>query len=237
MHTPASRTTSAALLGAAFLAATPAFAATGVWNAVADPSNGFGGLTAAYSITTPGTAAAEWNVFNGYPLDTSPDVLSFGPSGQSVQELSGAAFLTSGGNIYSFAAATSFAATLTAGPATTGATRDIALRIGLQGTSLDPASVLLDGLAPTISQLLYSETLGGFGGNEEELLYFWEDVADAATYNFSFASASHSMSLDQLAMYAAPTAVVPLPAAGWLLLSGMGTLAAFRKSRHARVTA
>jgi hypothetical protein len=226
----------AAMAGALLSVAPGAKAAQARWDVDLNPTNGFGGLTPAWSLTDPDSAAAEWNVFDGYPLATTPDVFTFGPGVRSVEELTGAAFLTSGGNIYSFAFQTAFEAILTGYGADPLVTRDVALRLSTLGTGVDAASVSLGGVAPTITQLAFQGAAGGpFGGSEEEWLFLWTAVPETTSYVFTFQAAGSSMSLDQLAMYLSPGTVVPLPAAGWLLLSAVGGLGVWqRRFRSAR---
>lgn len=216
----------AAVAASGFLGSA-AQAAGAVWNVDLNPTNGFGGVTGTWAINAPGSALAAWNVFNG-TTDTAPDAGSFGPAPQSVTELSGAAFLTGGGNIYSFSAPTSFEAVLT-GYGSGGGTRDLVLRLETIGTAVDLSSILLNGIAPDVSQLAYSLALGGMGGDEEERLFVWNDFTDAPSYEFSFASLGSSMSLDQVALYASPAAVVPLPATIWLLGSAFASLGVWRR--------
>ena len=65
-----------------------------------NPGNGFGGRTDLWNIGDAGTLYAEWDVFNSPISDNSPDIGSFGLGTASITENTGAAFLTSGGNIY-----------------------------------------------------------------------------------------------------------------------------------------
>lgn len=212
----------------------PAYGASGVWDVDVNPTNGFGGLTPTWGLTDADTVYAEWKVFDGYPTDTTPDVGSFGSNPQSVTETTGAAFLTGGGNIYSFSAATDFDLTLTGYSQDPQSVRTVALRLGLLGTDVDTASVLLGGLAPAVSEKTYTEILGGDQGSENEWLFIWTGVADALSYEFDFSALGSSMSLDQLAAYVGPSAaVVPVPAAAWLFGSALGLLGWVR-SRVAR---
>ncbi|MCL4777174.1 MAG: VPLPA-CTERM sorting domain-containing protein [Gammaproteobacteria bacterium] len=220
---------SAGIIASSMLAGGSASAASAVWDVDVNPLNGFGGITSSWAVDAAGSAYAAWNVFDSM-MDTTPDAGSFGPGPQSVQELTGGAFITGGGNIYGFAAATSFAAVLT-GYGTESATHDLVLRIETLGTAVDPGSVLMNGIAPTISQLLYTEVLGGLGGNEEERLFVWSGVDGAAAYNFDFSALGSSMSLDQVALYAGPAQVVPVPAAIWLFGSALASLGAWRRRR------
>jgi hypothetical protein len=242
MHTKTLRNAwLAGIAGAAALSAQPAAAVQAVWDINLSPANGFGGLTPVWSVADPDSATAEWNVFNSYPLDTSPEVVAFGPGTQSVRELTGGAFLTSGGNIYSFAVATDFVASLGGYSADPLKSRDVALRIATVGTGVDATSVRLGGVAPTVSNLVFDQPFtGSFGGNEQEWLFLWTGVGDSTAYSFDFGALASSMSLDQVALYSSPATVVPLPAAGWLLASALGGLSAWRRrfgGSPARVTA
>jgi len=211
-----------------------AVAASAVWDVDVNPTNGFGGVTSIWNVSDAGTAFAEWNVFDS-TSDSSPDVGSFGPAPQSVTETTGAAFLTGGGNIYSFAAATDFDVILSGYSEVENAVRTIALRIATLGTSVDVSSVLLDGAAPTIAGNTYTETItGGFGGAEEEWLFVWDGVSDRLTYQFDFNAVESSLSLDQLAVYSSEASVVPIPAAAWLF--GSALLGLSGMSRRSRVT-
>lgn len=195
--------------GAVLLAAGSSRAASEAWDVIADPTNGFGGLTAAWSLADPDSAYAEWNVFDSYPSDASPDVGSFGLGSASVTENTGAAFLTGGGNIYSFSAATDFTVDLAGISMGGGGSRSVALHFETLGTSLDPASVTLTvggtTYLPDISSLLYSQALGGFGGAEEERVFIWNSVPDGP-YTFDFNASGSSMSLSRFAEYASPAA-------------------------------
>jgi len=201
------------------------------WDVLADPTNGFGGLTSSWGFTDPGAAHAAWNVFDSYPLDSTPDAGSFGFASASVTENTGGAFLTGGGNIYSFAVATDFTTTLSGTTSgTSSRLRTVALRFETLGNLLDPTSVTLSldtggpALAPDTTAILFDDPLGGIGGAEQELVFIWESVADGS-YTFDFNAASDSMSLSQLASYMSPT-VIPEPGPMLLLALGLGGLSA-----------
>jgi hypothetical protein len=211
-----------------------------------DPSTAtWGGWTRG----TSGTLYAGWNVFadetpaGGIIVDSTPDVpantliggattpggptfTSFGDSSFTVTELSGASFVTGGGNIYSVAAANSFTLAFQN-------RGELPFRVALQtrtlGTALDPASILLNGVAPDARQELGRVTLGGFGGTQLDNLFVW-NVASGRDLTLAFAAAASHMSLDALTLDAAP---VPVPAAVWLLgsaLLGLGSRARRRQA-------
>jgi len=219
------------LLFSGTFSAGSSMAASAVWDVDVNPINGFGGRTATWGLNDPGTFYGEWNVFsddvdegtNPQPItDLDPDVAQFNAD-MSVTENNAVAFVTSGGNIYSFAAVTDFDLEA-AGTGESSLVRTLALRLGLIGTDIDPASVLLDGVAPALSEKLFTEEItGGFGGAENEWLFIWSGVSDRPLYSFDFTAAESSMSLDQLAVYAS-AAVVPVPAAVWLFGSALGLL-------------
>lgn len=184
-----------------------AIATPAVWDVDVNPANGFGGVTGSWGLSDAGSAYAEWNFFES-TSDSTPDVGEFGLDSISVTETTGGAFLTGGGNIYSYAAATDFDVPADpAGTADPGNTRTIVLRVATLGTPIDSASVSLDGVAPNIATRTYLEQISsGYGGEEEEWLFIWEDVLPAASYQVDFSASATSMSLDQLAFYSSAPA-------------------------------
>lgn len=165
---------------------------------------------------------AEWN-FMSYPTDATPDIAGSG----SLRETTGTAFATSGGNIYSFSDATAFTVTLTG----LDGAADVWLRVASVGTA-PKAVATLNGVSAT-SVLGFSVAAGGFGGDERELYWKWSNVAAAAQYTLKFSAQESSMSLDQVAVYAAalPTAPVPEPESWALMLAGMGLVATVARRR------
>ncbi|RZL03674.1 MAG: PEP-CTERM sorting domain-containing protein [Rubrivivax sp.] len=166
------------------------------------------------STLPAGTATlAEWNVINAYPTDSTPDVAGAG----TLTETTGTAFLTSGGNVYSFSAATAF----TVSTAALGAgTWDVYLRVGGLGNPvLSTAS--LNGVNATRT-VVFSENLGGtFGGAEEESLWKWT-VSGGSALSFAFAASSSSLSLDQVGVYAIASSTTAVPEPGTWALMGAG---------------
>lgn len=206
-------------LGMAFSGS--AFATQAVWNS-----------TNPWGTSTP-TSYAEWNLFNA-TTDNSPDIALTAGTTASVQETTGGAFVTGGGNIYSFSSATSFTATLSG--ASSGLF-DVYLRIGTLGT-LASTTATLNGVSAT-SVLQFNEDQGVVMGGataEQELFWKWSSVSAASLYTFKFNSTSSSMSLDQLALAAVsvPTVTpVPEPEAYSMMALGLG-LMAFAARRSAK---
>ena len=190
-----------------------AFATQAVWN-TANP----------WGSETP-VSYAEWNVFNS-TNDTTPDVAVTAGTVASVQETSGGAFLTGGGNIYSFSGATSFTATLSG---STSGLFDVYLRIGTLGT-LASTTATLNGISAS-SVLQFNEDQGTVMGGataEQELYWKWSNVTASSLYTFQFNSSSSSMSLDQVALAAisVPTVTaVPEPEAYSMMGLGLGLMA------------
>ncbi len=216
------KTIAAALaVGAAFSAATTTvFATAGKWDTPLGPGAGNGATAASPWIASPMGPYAEWNFFNSYPTDSTPDIAGLG----SVTENTGGAFITGGGNIYSFAVATDFTATLSG--ATVAPAYDVWLRIATLG-ALASTTATLNGVAATAVET-FSETItGGFGGAEKEWYWRWLGVAPGS-YTFAFGASGSSMSLDQLALYAAP---VPEPSTWAMLVAGLVSLAAIARRR------
>lgn len=205
---------SLAVLSAALSVPAIGVAAGGQWDSGALGASGSGATSATPWIVTPaaGSSYAEWNVFNG-TTDNTPDIAGAG----TLTETTGAAFLTGGGNIYSFSAPTSFNATL-AGVAS--GSWDVYLRVGGLGTAVNEVATL-NGVAAT-RVVTYTEALGGFGGDEQESLWHWSLVPGAATFNFNFSASGSSLSLDQVALYATSvSAPVPEPESWVLMMSGL----------------
>lgn len=215
----------AAAVAALLTTTSSAWAASG-WDtgALGYSGNGLTSATPWIAAPTAGSSYAEWNAFNSLPTDSTPDIAGAG----SVTEFSGTSFLTGGGNIYSFAAATEFTVTVGGGTGTW----DVYLRVASLGTSpLEEA--LLNGVSATRVITFSGSASGGFGGLEEESLWHWT-VTGTPTFAIDFGAAGSSLSLDQLAVYAVQqqAAVVPEPGT-WAMvaagLAGVGLMARRRK--------
>ena len=223
------RSSSVAAFAAALALSGTAAATTNVWDVDVNPGNGFGGRTPAWSNGSAGTIFAAWDAFNTYPSDPTPDKGSYGPTPQSVVELTGGAFLT-GGNIYSFAVPTDFKVTLAGDGAGTG-TRTVALRLESVGTEIDYSSVLLNGKSGTRFETYRTAFSGGQGGFEVESLWLWSNVAQAGSYLFDFNAAGSSLSLSQVAAYVGPVAAVPEPGTWALMAGGLVLIGVMRMRR------
>jgi len=164
---------------------------------------------------------AAWNVFGG-TTDTTPEVAGSGAG--SIKENTGMAFITGGGNIYSFSAATNFTATLAG---STSGLFDVYLRIGTLGTA-PVSTAILNGVNATVTTTNVG-ALGGFGGDELESFWKWSNVTGASLYTFQFGASGSSMSLDQLALATVnvtPSVAVPVPEPETyaMMLSGLGLM-------------
>ena len=228
------RTSTASIFTLASLAA---HATQGTWDSTATPENGFNGLTSTWATTGSAALYAEWNWFTDDSgttgiQDFTPDVGSAGVSLSHVYETSGAAFLTGGGNIYSFAAPVSITSVLGDASGVSTGTRDVALKIAALGTLPSPLATL-NGVNATIVELYSGDSGSGFGGVEKEYLWLWTDVASAPNYTLKFAASESSLSLDQLAIYASPAAAVPEPGSGALMLVGLSMAGVMSRRRRA----
>lgn len=227
-------------LGLCLASGQTAQATQAVWDVNFTPSGWTRGVT-------PGSLYAEWNIFNdnipgGNIQDTTPDVANFGGGTYRLEELTGAAFLTSGGNIYSPVAPTAFELTVGNMGGAPSDIRDVYLRLGSVGafdTAMNRSftNFLLNGTSGTYS-LLYNETVvGGFGGNEVEALVSWLGVPNASSFRLTWNAVGSSVSLDQLSIDIGPgrsPAPIPVPGAVYLFGSGIIGLATMaRRKRQA----
>ncbi|MBX3303861.1 MAG: VPLPA-CTERM sorting domain-containing protein [Nitrospira sp.] len=224
------------ILGLGLVLATgqSAYATGGVWDASWTPSDWTRG-------TTPGSLYAEWNSFaDNNPSQpgiqaTNPDIANFGGGTYQLSELTTTGFIT-GGNIYSFAAATAFE--LTVGNVA-GGPRDVYLRLGSVGnfdSTLNQAftNFELNGITGTYQELF--NEVGDFGGQESvevEALISWTNVPSASLFTLTWDAIGPHVSLDQLSLDVG--APVPVPAAAYLMASGLIGLAAMARRKQRAV--
>ncbi len=205
-----------------------------------------------WSRATTGVTYQEWDVFTGLS-DQTPDVADNNPNGSaSLTENSGGAFVTGGGNIYSFAVATDFTVTIPEAdvPAPPHDVTAI-VQIKTQGTELDYSSVKLNGLSPVDTAELFRASLGGFGGSDVETWFLFNvpyaqfgdfDGINTPVENLTltFNAAGSSMSLDRLSIdtaikplgfYAEPN---PIPEPASVALLGLGGLLVLGRARRQR---
>ena len=189
--------------------------------------------------TMSGSLYSEWNFFNddiagGNIQDTSPELANFGGGTYNLAELTGAAFLTSGGNIYSPVAPTAFDFTV---GNVAGGTRDVYLRLASVGnfdTTLNRSftNFELNGISGTYTQL-FNAAAGPGQGNEVEGLVSWLGVPGASSYMLKWNAIGSSVSLDQLSLDVGPVAPVPLPAAAYFMATGLvGLWTMARRKKH-----
>lgn len=190
-----------------------------------------------------GTVFAHWDVFDNLNFDATPDIGSFGTEVNTFGTFDTALVTTGttqffvGGNIYSFSEALRFDALVDADSAHEAlglAPITVALQLQTRGEEIDPASVLLNSLAPTsTTELMRTSIASGnpAGGAtfEVETLYTWELANANVVYAFDFDAAAASLSLGEVSIDigpspvapAAPPTPVPVPA-GFLLLGLAG---------------
>lgn len=191
-----------------------------------------------------GTESALWTVFTdaeGLPGNT-PN--SAAPGGVSVadavvtQDVPGIAFVTGGGNIYSFSDATKFTLSDTTAYAT--GIGLVVFQAETLGTEINYPLVNLTydlGSGPTSLTAprteLFRGSLGGFGGSDVVSRWEWDLTGlGVDSYTIAFQAAGSSMSLDALALDT--VSAVPEPAQTGLLAAGLlSGLVVLRRVRRA----
>ncbi|MFO0948975.1 MAG: hypothetical protein U1D30_24200 [Planctomycetota bacterium] len=169
------------------------------------------------------TTYQQWDVFSSTTGPNAPDVANDNAAGTAnVVETTGLAFVTGGGNIYSFAGATAFEVTVPDFGLGAGYLTNVVVQIRTQGTDVDTASLFFDGIVPTSTELLFEQALGGFGGVLRDWKFEWTGIFGSIDlHQLDFAASGSSMSLDRLAI---DTQVVAVPEAGSLALGSCGVL-------------
>ncbi|BCA56668.1 hypothetical protein W02_38080 [Nitrospira sp. KM1] len=224
-------------LGLVLTAGQSAYAAAGVWDNTFTPSSWT-------RQSTPGSLYAEWNTFGPQtpaplPALTNPDVANFGGGSYSLLETTGAGSIFSSGNISrSGASGPGTAFEWTVGNVA-GGPRDVYMRIGSLGafdTTLNQSftNFTLNGVTGTYQELFNGPATGGAGSREVEALISWLNVPDASSFLLTWNAIGVNASLDQLSLDVGPLAPVPLPAAVYLMASGlMGIAAMARRQQRA----
>ena len=224
-------------LGLLLAASQPAHATSAMWDSSFTPSGWARG-------TTPGSLFAEWNVFGPatpapLPPNTTPEVANFGGGTYSLLETTGTAPILGNGNIHkSGASGTPMAFALTVGNVPSGPS-DVYLRIGSLGafnTTLNQSftNFQLNGIAGTYAELFSTAAGGGAGSREVEALVSWLGVPNAASFLLTWNAVALNVSLDQLSLDVGPTPV-PLPAAAYLMASGLVGLATMARRKQRAV--
>lgn len=177
----------------------------------------------------------EWDVFTNPPGPAGPFVPDIGVSNPNgVPGLSevgfpdSGSFVTGSGNIYSFSAPTSFEITIPNFNLGDDYTTTVMLQTRVLGTAIDPATMLIDGVAPSVVELLPDPATGSV-----ETLWRWDALpGNASQYVIAFGAAGSSMSFGAAAVdtYAA---AVPEPSTCITALIAMAGLAVVRIRRRA----
>lgn len=195
-----------------------------------------------WSRSSPYTTRHEWNIFSTPAGPNAPDVANFpttwpapatGLPAANAYDTSGGSFVTSGGNIYSPAAATRIDVDVPQYDAGAGYATTVLLQVRTQGT--EPIHVGVDGvrltypggggttLYPVEQAELSRVALGGFGGSLVDHAYLFRVPAGPASFKVEIDAAGSSMSLDAVAV----DAVTTRAAADSLLLDGMNRAVGF----------
>ncbi|MGD9720095.1 MAG: hypothetical protein AB7O59_02635 [Pirellulales bacterium] len=187
------------------------------------------------------TTYQRWNVFTTTTGPNAPDVAEINPIGVAnaydAANATSGSFVTSGGNIYSFAAVINPVAVVPGYGV--GQPTDFLVQLITQGSEIDVNDLTLDGtLVSTLSNYSYTElsrvSLGGFGGFAIEHAWTFTAPVDLSSFQLDWGWGVSSSSLDVMSVDT-HTAIVPEPAScGLALVGGLGVclaLVAWRRRR------
>lgn len=167
------------------------------------------------------TTYQAWNEFVTPEGPNAPDVALSNPNGTpDAVDLSGASFVTSGGNIYVQGGLLQLKATIPDYALGNAAKTNVVVQVRTLGSIIDTDTVLWNGVAFDHATLLVDTPLvGGFGGVIQEWAFEWDNLPGNFSLNtLLITGADLSVSLDRLSV---DTQAVPVPE-----VSSLGLLAA-----------
>lgn len=188
--------------------------------------------------------------FEPVVLDTTPDSLSAGSTGEIRETGSAGGFISSSGGIYSFSAALQFRNLLSGAGLDTGFTRVVA-QVQTWGTEFDPTTLQLSSstqttpLAPQYVQELGRTVLGDAPQGDGDViqvdtLLLWDLAGSDAAYTIGFSALGPHMTFkefhgDVFSQSAAFVTPVAVPEPSGLLALGVSGVAALAVRRRKRV--
>lgn len=182
-------------------------------------------------VSSP-SAYGQWDVFTSAAGPNSPDVgqsvtgsLAAGAPEFNVSVTGATATLLGNGDIYSANSTEFVTVTVPSFGLGGGYTTSILLQVRTQGFEINPASVLINGVAPASVTELSRVSLGAQGAMVETA-YLWNLPGSDSSYSIAF-NGGPFFSLDRIAVD--EFATVPTP--GATVAVGLGTLAAVRRRR------
>lgn len=171
--------------------------------------------------SAPGTLYVHWENFNNAIADTTPERANVGAQSATVYNHNDDAFITSGGNIYSFSDINEFDVYVQAKPGMSAGPLTVALQVSVIGVDFDDSSIKLNDVRYTSKTVLATGSAsapGGSGGTgtgvDNEYLYVWQNVQNVGSFfAFYLKALGTSNSLDALSIDIGPmkTAVNPPP--------------------------
>lgn len=221
----------------------------------ADFTNGPNPYAPGFGFDTPQEAAwggwtrgagdtiwAEWDTFDDGNhtgrRTAAPDIGVHGATNAHVHWNSGT-FKAGSGNLYSFSVAPAFVFRLTDSTPIAGRVR-AALQTETWGRSIDVASMLLNGSAPTFVTASHVNPAHPSSYGQVTLrqeLFYWDLDVAPSSYVFAFKAKDHALSLAQVAIDIGPRAIAPMaiapmsitpvpePATYAMLAAGLGLIA------------